>query len=73
MNIKFPEPPPGSLIRFHHRGYVRFAYRQLSINEKWQVTGSDTEYTWGGLEIYYPDIKNGDWRMVQTNAVSGPG
>lgn len=71
MNVKFPEPPPGSLIRFHHRGYVRFAYRQQSTFERWQVTGNSIDRDWKELEEHYPDVKNGLWAMIQNGANSG--
>lgn len=73
MNIKFPEPPPGTLIHFEHNGYVRFAYRQPDTWEQWEITGDANRKDWSDMEEDYPDIANGDWIMVQTNAISGPG
>lgn len=73
MNIKFPEPPPGSLIKFYHRVYVRFAYRQKSTLEERQVTGSSVDWTWKELEEYFDSVDNGDWLAIQAGANSGPG
>lgn len=72
MTIKFPEPPPGSLITFEFREDKRFAYRQTDSSAMWIVTCRGDYFFWEDLEEAYSDIKDGNWQMIQLGANSGP-